>query len=87
MRHQGTTAEKRQEILQSQVDEGIQKLVDAGHGAVAMSSWRVFGVSGGGVRRESEKGRRWQKGVFTAEIIRKTPRRWIIHLWQKQGFA
>ena len=32
MRHQGTSVEKRQEILQAQVDEEIQKLVDAGHG-------------------------------------------------------
>ncbi len=32
VRHQGTTVEKRQEILQAQVDEEIQKLVDAGHG-------------------------------------------------------
>ena len=31
-RYQGTTVEKRQEILQEQVDEDIQKLVDAGHG-------------------------------------------------------
>ena len=31
-RYQGTTVEKRQEILQAQVDEEIQKLVDAGHG-------------------------------------------------------
>ena len=35
VRHQGTSVEKRQEILQAQVDEEIQKLVDAGHGAVA----------------------------------------------------
>ena len=34
-RYQGTTVEKRQEILQAQVDEEIQKLVDAGHGAVS----------------------------------------------------
>ena len=32
VRHQATTVEKRQEILQVQVDEDIQKLVDAGHG-------------------------------------------------------
>ena len=32
VRHQGTSVEKRQEILQAQVDEEIQKLVDAGHG-------------------------------------------------------
>ena len=32
-RYQGTSAEKRQEILDEQVDEEIQKLVDAGHGA------------------------------------------------------
>ena len=31
-RYQGTTVEKRQEILQAQLDEEIQKLVDAGHG-------------------------------------------------------
>ena len=31
-RYQGTTVEKRQEILQAQVEEEIQKLVDAGHG-------------------------------------------------------
>ena len=31
-RYQGTTAEKRQEILKAQLDEEIQKLVDAGHG-------------------------------------------------------
>ena len=31
-RHQAATVEKRQEILQAQVDEDIQKLVDAGHG-------------------------------------------------------
>lgn len=31
-RHQATTVEKRQEILQAQVDEDVQKLVDAGHG-------------------------------------------------------
>ena len=33
-RHQAATVEKRQEILQAQVDEDIQKLVDAGHGVV-----------------------------------------------------
>ena len=32
MRHQGTSVEKRQEILQAQVDEEVQRLVDAGHG-------------------------------------------------------
>ena len=32
VRHQATSVEKRQEILQAQVDEEIQKLVDAGHG-------------------------------------------------------
>ena len=32
-RSQGTAVDKRQEILQAQVDEDIQKLVDAGHGA------------------------------------------------------
>ena len=32
VRHQGTSVEKRQEILQAQVDEEIQRLVDAGHG-------------------------------------------------------
>lgn len=32
VRHQATTVEKRQEILQTQIDEDIQKLVDAGHG-------------------------------------------------------
>ena len=31
-RYQGTTVEKRQEILGAQVDEEIQTLVDAGHG-------------------------------------------------------
>ena len=31
-RYQGTTVEKRQEILQAQLDEEIQKFVDAGHG-------------------------------------------------------
>ena len=34
-RYQGTTVEKRQEILQAQLDEEIQKLVDAGHGVEA----------------------------------------------------
>ena len=33
VRHQATTVEKRQEVLQAQIDEDIQKLVDAGHGA------------------------------------------------------
>ena len=33
-RNQGTSVEKRQEILQAQLDEEIQKLVDAGHGVV-----------------------------------------------------
>ena len=45
VRHQGTSVEKRQEILQAQVDEEIQKLVDAGHGAVAnefMAGFSVF---------------------------------------------
>ena len=45
VRHQGTSVEKRQEILQAQVDEEIQKLVDAGHGAVAnefMAGFTVF---------------------------------------------
>ena len=45
VRHQGTSVEKRQEILQVQVDEEIQKLVDAGHGAVAnefMAGFSVF---------------------------------------------
>lgn len=32
VRHQATTVEKRQEILQIQIDEDIQRLVDAGHG-------------------------------------------------------
>ena len=32
VRHQATTVEKRQEVLQLQIDEDIQKLVDAGHG-------------------------------------------------------
>ena len=44
-RYQGTTVEKRQEILQAQLDEEIQKLVDAGHGAVAnefMAGFTVF---------------------------------------------
>ena len=31
-RYEGTSVEKRQEILQTQLDEEIQKLVDAGHG-------------------------------------------------------
>ena len=31
--HQATTEEKRQAVLQAQVDEDIQKLVDAGYGA------------------------------------------------------
>ena len=31
-RYQGTSVEKRQEILQAQLDEEVQKLVDAGHG-------------------------------------------------------
>ena len=45
VRHQGTSVEKRQEILNEQVDEEIQKLVDAGHGAVAnefMAGFSVF---------------------------------------------
>ena len=45
VRHQGTSVEKRQEILQAQVDEEVQKLVDAGHGAVAnefMAGFEVF---------------------------------------------
>ena len=45
VRHQGTSVEKRQEILQAQVDEEIQKLVDAGHGAVAnefVAGFEVF---------------------------------------------
>ena len=58
VRHQATTAEKRQEILQSQVDEEIQKLVDAGHGAVSSEFMAGFAVFRGGVRRESEKRRR-----------------------------
>lgn len=33
VRHQATTVEKRQEVLQTQIDEDIQTLVDAGHGA------------------------------------------------------
>ena len=33
-RYQGTSVEKRQEILQAQLDEEVQKLVDAGHGVV-----------------------------------------------------
>ena len=44
-RYQGTTVEKRQEILQAQLDEEIQKLVDAGHGAVAnefLAGFTVF---------------------------------------------
>lgn len=32
VRHQATTVETRQEILQIQIDEDIQRLVDAGHG-------------------------------------------------------
>ena len=32
--HQATTVEKRQAVLQEQVDADIQKLVDAGHGAL-----------------------------------------------------
>ena len=39
MRHQGTSVEKRQEILQVQLDEEIQKLVDAGHGAVSVDGF------------------------------------------------
>ena len=31
-RHQAAGVEKRQEVLQIQIDEDIQKLVDAGHG-------------------------------------------------------
>ena len=45
VRHQGTSVETRQEILNEQVDEEIQKLVDAGHGAVAnefMAGFSVF---------------------------------------------
>ena len=45
VRHQGTTVEKRQEILQAQLDEEIQKLVDAGHGASIdefMAGFEVF---------------------------------------------
>ena len=44
-RYQGTTVEKRQEILQAQLDEEIQKLVDAGHGAEAdgfVAGFEVF---------------------------------------------
>ena len=44
-RHQAATVERRQEILQAQVDEDIQKLVDAGHGASIdefMAGFEVF---------------------------------------------
>ena len=44
-RYQGTSVEKRQEILQAQMDEEIQKLVDAGHGASIdefMAGFEVF---------------------------------------------
>ena len=44
-RYQGTTVEKRQEILQAQLDEDIQKLVDAGHGVEAdgfVAGFEVF---------------------------------------------
>ena len=44
-RYQGTTVEKRQEILQAQLDEEIQKLVDAGHGVEAdgfVTGFEVF---------------------------------------------
>ena len=44
-RYQGTTVEKRQEILQAQLDEEIQKLVDAGHGVEAdgfVAGFEVF---------------------------------------------
>ena len=47
-RYQGTTVEKRQEILQAQVEEDIQTLVDAGHGAVAnefVAGFEVFTVN------------------------------------------
>ena len=33
VRHQATMVEKRQAVLQEQVDEDIQKLVDVGHSA------------------------------------------------------
>ena len=44
VRHQGTSVEKRQEILQAQVDEEIQKLVDAGHGVVSSEFMAGFSV-------------------------------------------
>ena len=44
VRHQATTVEKRQEILNEQVDEEIQKLVDAGHGAVSSEFMAGFSV-------------------------------------------
>ena len=44
VRHQGTSVETRQEILQAQVEEEIQKLVDAGHGTVSSEFMAGFSV-------------------------------------------